>query len=110
MNGLARAAVSPHTRMRLPSRGRSAASSMTSVAFSDDGMSSGDDDGGGGAASRAEHHAESTVLPAHAKLTIRHELDEIDSLLAALRQPAADQWTEDARTAQATNHSLFQRR
>jgi hypothetical protein len=83
---------------------------MTSMAFSDDGLSSGDDDGGGGAAARAEQQAESTVLPAHTKLTIRHELDEIDSLLSALRQPPADQWTEDTRNVQATNHSLFQRR
>jgi len=112
--------VSPHTRMRLPSRGRSAASSMASVAFSEDGFSSGDDDGrggdggGGGATARAAEEAEtaeSTVLPAHAKLTIKHELDEIDSLLSALRQPPAeDQWTEDARTVQATNDSLFQGR
>lgn len=112
MNALARAAVSPHTRMGLPSRGRSAASSMASVAFSEDGFSSGDDDsgGGGGAKARAEQEAESTVLPAHTRLTIKHELDEIDSLLSALRQPHADQWTEDAHSVQTTNDSLFQGR
>jgi hypothetical protein len=131
-----RLALSPRSRLRLPSRGRSAASSMLSDAAStsgDDG-DGGDDahgsllafpaqpgsrgastggGGGGGAGAAAEAEAElgeSTVVPAHAKLTIRHELDEIDSLLCALRQPPPEQWAEEPRAVQATHDALFRGR